>query len=51
MLPTLLPNDAMVMIDECHATGFMGKTGSGTHEYHQVMDKIDIITGERMEKP
>ena len=37
--------DAMVMIDECHATGFMGKTGRGTHEYHQVMDKIDIITG------
>lgn len=37
--------DAMVMIDECHATGFMGRTGRGTHEYHQVMDKIDIITG------
>ncbi|MCO6460311.1 MAG: glycine C-acetyltransferase [Saprospiraceae bacterium] len=37
--------DAMVMIDECHATGFMGKTGRGTHEYHHVMDKIDIITG------
>lgn len=37
--------DAMVMIDECHATGFMGRTGRGTHEYHHVMDKIDIITG------
>lgn len=37
--------DAMVMIDECHASGFMGRTGRGTHEYHQVMDKIDIITG------
>jgi len=37
--------DAMVMIDECHATGFMGKTGRGTHEYRGVMDRIDIITG------
>jgi len=37
--------DAMVMIDECHASGFMGRTGRGTHEYHHVMDKIDIITG------
>lgn len=36
---------ALVMIDECHATGFMGKTGRGTHEYHGVMDRIDIITG------
>ena len=37
--------DAMVMIDECHATGFLGKTGRGTHEYRNVMDRIDIITG------
>lgn len=37
--------DAMVMIDECHASGFMGKTGRGTHEYRNVMDRIDIITG------
>jgi glycine C-acetyltransferase len=37
--------DAMVMIDECHATGFMGKTGRGTHEYRGVMDRIDIVTG------
>lgn len=37
--------DAMVMIDECHASGFMGQTGRGTHEYHHVMDRIDIITG------
>ncbi|MBK8044956.1 MAG: glycine C-acetyltransferase [Haliscomenobacter sp.] len=37
--------NAMVMIDECHATGFMGKTGRGTHEYRGVMDRIDIITG------
>lgn len=37
--------DALVMIDECHATGFMGKTGRGTHEYHRVMGRIDIITG------
>src|SRR6187402_1678706 len=36
---------ALIMIDECHATGFMGKTGRGTHEYHNVMGKIDIITG------
>ncbi|WP_038030641.1 glycine C-acetyltransferase [Thermonema rossianum] len=37
--------DALVMIDECHATGFMGKTGRGTHEYRNVMGRIDIITG------
>jgi glycine C-acetyltransferase len=36
---------ALVMIDECHASGFMGKSGRGTHEYHNVMGKIDIITG------
>jgi glycine C-acetyltransferase len=37
--------DALVMIDECHASGFMGKTGRGTHEYRNVMGRIDIITG------
>ncbi len=37
--------DAMVGIDECHATGFLGKTGRGTHEYRGVMDRIDIVTG------
>ncbi len=37
--------NAMVMIDECHATGFMGPTGRGTHEYRHVMGRIDIITG------
>ena len=37
--------DAMVMIDECHATGFMGQTGRGTHEYRGVMDRVDIVTG------
>ncbi len=37
--------DAMVGIDECHATGFLGKTGRGTHEYRGVMDRIDVITG------
>ena len=37
--------DAMVMVDECHASGFIGKTGRGTHEHHNVMGKIDIITG------
>jgi glycine C-acetyltransferase len=36
---------ALVMSDECHATGFMGKTGRGVHEYRNVMDRIDIITG------
>jgi glycine C-acetyltransferase len=36
---------ALVMIDECHASGFMGKNGRGTHEYRNVMGKIDIITG------
>jgi glycine C-acetyltransferase len=37
--------NAMVMIDECHATGFMGKTGRGSHEFRNVMGRIDIITG------
>ncbi len=37
--------DAVVMTDECHSTGFMGKTGRGVHEYCGVMDKVDIITG------
>ncbi|HMU68372.1 MAG TPA: glycine C-acetyltransferase [Chitinophagales bacterium] len=37
--------NAMIMIDECHASGFLGKTGRGTHEYRGVMGKIDIITG------
>jgi glycine C-acetyltransferase len=36
---------ALVMSDECHATGFMGKTGRGVHEYRNVMDRMDIITG------
>lgn len=36
---------ALVMIDECHASGFMGKNGRGTHEYRNVLGKIDIITG------
>src|SRR5882757_3149065 len=37
--------DALVMIDECHSSGFLGKTGRGTHEYRNVMGRIDIITG------
>lgn len=37
--------DAVVMIDECHSSGFLGKTGRGTHEYRGVMGRIDIITG------
>jgi glycine C-acetyltransferase len=36
---------ALVMVDECHAAGFIGKTGRGTPEYHGVIDRIDIITG------
>lgn len=38
-------HDALTMIDDCHATGFMGAGGRGTHEYWDVMGKIDIITG------
>ena len=37
--------DAMVMIDDCHATGFVGETGRGTHEHCGVMGRVDIITG------
>jgi len=36
--------DAMVMVDDSHATGFIGRTGRGTHEYHNVMGRVDIIT-------
>lgn len=36
---------ALIMVDECHASGFIGKTGRGTHEHCGVMGKIDIITG------
>lgn len=37
--------DALVMVDECHASGFIGKTGRGTHELNGVMGRVDIITG------
>jgi len=37
--------DAIVMVDECHSSGFLGKTGRGTHEYRNVMGRVDIITG------
>ncbi len=37
--------DALVMVDDSHAVGFMGKTGRGTHEHCEVMDRIDILTG------
>ena len=37
--------DALVMVDESHAVGFMGAHGKGTPEYHNVMDRIDILTG------
>ena len=36
--------DAIVMVDDCHATGFVGKNGRGTHEYCDVMGRVDIIT-------
>ncbi len=36
--------DALVMVDDSHASGFIGKTGRGTHEYHNVMERVDIIT-------
>jgi glycine C-acetyltransferase len=38
-------HDALVMVDDSHAVGFMGSTGRGTHEYHEVMDRVDILTG------
>jgi glycine C-acetyltransferase len=38
-------HDALVMFDDCHAAGFLGRTGRGTHEYCGVMDRVDIITG------
>ena len=37
--------NALVHIDDCHATGFMGSGGRGSHDYHECMDQIDIITG------
>jgi len=38
-------HDAMVMVDDCHATGFLGASGRGSHEYCDVMGRVDIITG------
>ena len=38
-------HNALVMVDDSHAVGFVGKTGRGTHEYHNVMKRVDILTG------
>jgi glycine C-acetyltransferase len=38
-------HDALTMVDDCHATGFLGEHGRGTHEYREVMGRIDILTG------
>jgi len=38
-------HEALVMVDDSHAVGFMGKNGRGTHEHHQVMGRVDLITG------
>src|SRR5690625_7779491 len=38
--------EALVMIDDCHATGFVGERGRGTQEYCGVMDRVDMITGD-----
>jgi glycine C-acetyltransferase len=38
-------HDAMVMVDDSHAVGFMGENGRGTHEHHKVMGRVDILTG------
>ncbi|MCF6314601.1 MAG: glycine C-acetyltransferase [Verrucomicrobiales bacterium] len=37
--------EALVMVDDCHATGFMGQTGRGTHEFRDCIDRVDILTG------
>ncbi|MBT7895395.1 MAG: glycine C-acetyltransferase [Flavobacteriales bacterium] len=37
--------DALVMVDDCHSTGFIGRTGRGTHEHCNVIDRVDMITG------
>ena len=42
--------DALLMVDDSHATGFIGETGRGTGEYHQVMDRVDIITSTTLGK-
>jgi len=38
-------HNALVMVDDSHAVGFMGKTGRGTHEYHNIIGRVDILTG------
>lgn len=45
IVPLAKKYDALIMVDDCHAVGFMGEKGRGTHEYWNVMGEIDIITG------
>ena len=46
MPPSIRPlDDALVMVDDSHAVGFLGPRGRGTHEYHDVMGRVDILTG------
>lgn len=45
IVPLARKYDALIMVDDCHAVGFMGEMGRGTHEYWNVMGEIDIITG------
>jgi glycine C-acetyltransferase len=45
MVPLAEKYDAMLMVDDCHATGFLGRGGRGSHEHHNVVGRIDLLTG------